>query len=160
MFKERLNVRGERQNHKTNVDRLACPTGKSMEVLWEGALRGFGGLALLPGRKTFVVQCKRNGRSQKIKIGPIRSAQLYPRASPALLASSAACAASSARSRTGPRAGGGGGFCCGAAAVLLSPVAVGGAAVCAFASSAHEQGRFFSNGQAPPTLQALPANFG
>ena len=55
--------------NKTNVDRLACPADKSMEVLWDDALRGFGVIALPSGRKTFVVQCKRNGRSQKVKIG-------------------------------------------------------------------------------------------
>jgi hypothetical protein len=55
--------------NKTNVDRLACPADKSMEVLWDDALRGFGVIALPSGRKTFVVQCKRNGRSQKAKIG-------------------------------------------------------------------------------------------
>jgi len=55
--------------NKSNVDRLICPDGKFMEVLWDDALRGFGVLALPSGRKTFVVQCKRNGRSQKVKIG-------------------------------------------------------------------------------------------
>ena len=55
--------------NKSNVDRLACAAGKSMEVLWDDALRGFGVVALPSGRKTFIVQCKRNGRSQKVKIG-------------------------------------------------------------------------------------------
>ena len=43
--------------------------GKSMDVLWDDALRGFGVVVLPSGRKTFVVQCKRNGRSRKVKIG-------------------------------------------------------------------------------------------
>ena len=64
--------------NKTNVDRLACPADKSMEVLWDDALRGFGVIALPSGHKTFVVQCKRNGRSQKAKIrlfGPMTAEQ-------------------------------------------------------------------------------------
>ena len=32
--------------NKSNVDRLACAAGKSMEVLWDDALRGFGVVAL------------------------------------------------------------------------------------------------------------------
>ena len=35
--------------NKTNVDRLACPAGKSMEVLWDDALRGFGVVVLPSG---------------------------------------------------------------------------------------------------------------
>ena len=31
--------------NKTNVDRFACPVGKSMDVLWDDALRGFGVIA-------------------------------------------------------------------------------------------------------------------
>ncbi|BDV40445.1 hypothetical protein DSM21852_36980 [Methylocystis bryophila] len=45
--------------NKSNVDRLACPAGKSMEVLWDDALRGFGVVVLPSGRKTFIIQCKR-----------------------------------------------------------------------------------------------------
>ncbi|BGE86299.1 MULTISPECIES: site-specific integrase [Methylosinus] len=55
--------------NKTNVDRLVCSVDKSMDVLWDDALRGFGVVVLPSGRKTFIVQCKRNGRSQKVKIG-------------------------------------------------------------------------------------------
>ncbi len=55
--------------NKTNVDKLLCPTGKAMDILWDDALRGFGVVVLPSGRKTFVAQWKRHGRSQKAKIG-------------------------------------------------------------------------------------------
>jgi integrase len=55
--------------NKTNVDRLVCPIGKTMDVLWDDALRGFGVVVLPSGRKTFIAQWKRHGRSQKAKIG-------------------------------------------------------------------------------------------
>jgi integrase len=55
--------------NKTNVDRLLCPSDKSMDILWDDALRGFGVVVLPSGRKTFIAQWKRHGRSQKAKIG-------------------------------------------------------------------------------------------
>ncbi|MGO9111247.1 MAG: tyrosine-type recombinase/integrase [Thermoguttaceae bacterium] len=55
--------------NKTTVDKLLCPSGKAMEVLWDDALRGFGVVVLPSGRKTFIVQWKRHGRSHKAKIG-------------------------------------------------------------------------------------------
>jgi hypothetical protein len=55
--------------NKTNVDRLVCPIGKTMDVIWDDALRGFGVVVLPSGRKTFIAQWKRHGRSQKAKIG-------------------------------------------------------------------------------------------
>lgn len=55
--------------NKTNVDKLLCPCGKAMDILWDDALRGFGVVVLPSGRKTFIAQWKRHGRSQKAKIG-------------------------------------------------------------------------------------------
>ncbi len=56
---------------KRTVDALQwTPPGPPQQFLWDTALRGFGVYALASGQKTYVVQFRRDGRSQRVKIGP------------------------------------------------------------------------------------------
>ena len=55
---------------KRTVDALAwTPPGPPQQFLWDTALRGFGVYVLASGAKTYVVQFRRDGRSQRVKIG-------------------------------------------------------------------------------------------
>jgi integrase len=55
---------------KRAVDALSwTPPGPPQQFLWDTALRGFGVYVLASGQKTYVVQFRRNGRSQRVKIG-------------------------------------------------------------------------------------------
>jgi integrase len=55
---------------KRTVDAITwTPPGPPQQFLWDTALRGFGVYVLASGQKTYVVQFRRDGRSQRVKIG-------------------------------------------------------------------------------------------
>ena len=54
---------------KRSVDALACPAGKDREFLWDEDLAGFGISAFASGKKAYVVQFRRNGRSRRVSLG-------------------------------------------------------------------------------------------
>jgi len=55
---------------KRTVDALTwTPPGPPQQFLWDTALSGFGVYALASGQKTYVIQFRRDGRSQRVKIG-------------------------------------------------------------------------------------------
>src|SRR4051812_21119241 len=54
---------------KRTVDALACPPGKDRVFLWDDALAGFGVAAFPGGRKVYVAQFRKDGRSRRITIG-------------------------------------------------------------------------------------------
>jgi hypothetical protein len=55
---------------KRAVDALQwTPPGPPQQFLWDTALCGFGLYVLASGQKTYVVQFRRDGRSQRVKIG-------------------------------------------------------------------------------------------
>jgi integrase len=67
-------VRGYRQMttgriSKRVVDALACPTGKDREILWDATLAGFGVCAFPSGKKVYVAQFRKDGRSRRVAIG-------------------------------------------------------------------------------------------
>ncbi|RNJ50295.1 site-specific integrase [Methylocystis hirsuta] len=63
MAREKINKRA--------VDALNWrPPGPPQQFLWDTALRGFGVYVLASGQKTYVAQFRREGRSQRVKIGP------------------------------------------------------------------------------------------
>lgn len=65
---------------KRAVDALTCPPGKDREILWDEALAGFGVAAFPTGRKAYVAQYRRHGRSRRVTIG--EHGRLYARRSP------------------------------------------------------------------------------
>lgn len=54
---------------KRSVDGLACPTGKDRIFLWDDALAGFGVAAFASGKKVYVAQFRKDGRSRRSTIG-------------------------------------------------------------------------------------------
>jgi len=54
---------------KRSVDALQCPPDKDRVFLWDDALSGFGVCALPSGKKSYVAQFRKNGRSRRISIG-------------------------------------------------------------------------------------------
>jgi hypothetical protein len=54
---------------KRAVDAIVCPPGKDCEFLWDDALAGFGVAAFQSGKKTYVIQFLKAGRSRPIVIG-------------------------------------------------------------------------------------------
>lgn len=63
MAREKINKRA--------VDALTWrPPGPPQQFLWDTVLRGFGVYVLASGQKTYVAQFRREGRSQRVKIGP------------------------------------------------------------------------------------------
>jgi integrase len=54
---------------KRSVDVLVCPPGKDREFLWDDALAGFGVVAFPSGKKSYVAQFRRAGRSRRSVIG-------------------------------------------------------------------------------------------
>ena len=54
---------------KRSVDALVCPTGKDRQFLWDDALAGFGVAAFPTGKKTYVAQFRKDGRTRRVAIG-------------------------------------------------------------------------------------------
>lgn len=54
---------------KRAVDALACLPSRDREFLWDDALAGFGVAAFPTGRKVYVAQYRKDGRSRRIAIG-------------------------------------------------------------------------------------------
>lgn len=54
---------------KRSVDALACPFNKDREFLWDVGLAGFGVCAFPSGKKVYVAQFRKDGRSRRIAIG-------------------------------------------------------------------------------------------
>jgi integrase len=54
---------------KRAVDALHCPVGKDREFLWDDALAGFGVGAFPTGKKVYVAQYRKDGRSRRVSIG-------------------------------------------------------------------------------------------
>lgn len=54
---------------KRSVDSLICQAGKDREILWDDALAGFGVAAFPSGKKVYVAQYRKDGRSRRVSIG-------------------------------------------------------------------------------------------
>ncbi|QAY96439.1 integrase [Methylovirgula ligni] len=54
---------------KRSVDALACPVHKDREFLWDIGLGGFGVCAFGSGKKVYVAQFRKDGRSRRIALG-------------------------------------------------------------------------------------------
>jgi integrase len=54
---------------KRAVDALQCPGGKDRAFLWDDDLAGFGVAAFPTGRKVYVAQYRKDGRSRRVSIG-------------------------------------------------------------------------------------------
>jgi integrase len=54
---------------KRSVDALFCPEGKDRGFLWDDDLAGFGVTAFPTGRKVYVAQYRKDGRSRRVSIG-------------------------------------------------------------------------------------------
>ncbi len=54
---------------KRAVDALACPQGKDRDFLWDDALAGFGVAVFPTGKKAYVAQFRKDGRSRRVTIG-------------------------------------------------------------------------------------------
>ena len=54
---------------KRAVDAFQCPSGRDRDFLWDDALAGFGVAAFPTGRKVYVAQFRKDGRSRRVAIG-------------------------------------------------------------------------------------------
>ncbi|WP_294538184.1 Arm DNA-binding domain-containing protein [uncultured Rhodoblastus sp.] len=54
---------------KRSIDSLFCPQGKDREFLWDDALAGFGVAAFASGKKVYVAQYRKDGRSRRVSLG-------------------------------------------------------------------------------------------
>lgn len=62
-------MRASERVSKRSVDALTCPSGKDRVFLWDRDLSGFGVIAFPSGKKSYVVQYRRDGRSRRFRIG-------------------------------------------------------------------------------------------
>lgn len=53
----------------TTVKKLVCPAGKDREFLWDDDIAGFGVCAFPSGKKTYVIQFRKDGLSRRATIG-------------------------------------------------------------------------------------------
>jgi integrase len=54
---------------KRSVDALKCPTTKDRAFLWDDAMSGFGVAAFPSGKKVYVAQFRKDGRSRRMSLG-------------------------------------------------------------------------------------------
>jgi integrase len=54
---------------KRSVDAHKCEPGKDRSILWDDAIAGFGIAAFPTGRKVYIAQFRKDGRSRRVKIG-------------------------------------------------------------------------------------------
>ena len=54
---------------KRAVDALQCPAGSDRDFLWDDALAGFGVAVFPSGKKVYVAQYRKDGRSRRVTIG-------------------------------------------------------------------------------------------
>lgn len=54
---------------KRAVDALLCPAGRDRTFLWDDALAGFGVAVFPTGKKVYVAQFRKDGRSRRVAIG-------------------------------------------------------------------------------------------
>lgn len=54
---------------KRAIDAFECPPGKDRYFLWDDALAGFGVAAFPSGKKIYVAQYRKDGRSRRVAIG-------------------------------------------------------------------------------------------
>ena len=54
---------------KRTVDGLTCPIGRDRTFLWDDAIAGFDVAAFPGGKKVYVAQYRKNGRSSRVTIG-------------------------------------------------------------------------------------------
>jgi integrase len=54
---------------KRAVDALQCPAGRDRDFLWDDALAGFGVAVFPSGKKVYVAQFRKDGRSRRATIG-------------------------------------------------------------------------------------------
>ena len=54
---------------KRAVDALQCPAGRDRDFLWDDALAGFGVAAFPSGKKVYVAQFRKDGRSRRVALG-------------------------------------------------------------------------------------------
>jgi hypothetical protein len=54
---------------KRSVDALACPPDRDRRFLWDDALAGFGVAAFPTGKKSYVAQFRKDGRTRRVSIG-------------------------------------------------------------------------------------------
>lgn len=54
---------------KRAVDGFNCPPGKDREILWDDLLAGFGVCAFPSGRKVYIAQTRKGGRSRRVALG-------------------------------------------------------------------------------------------
>ena len=54
---------------KQTVDKLECPAGKDRHFLWDEDLAGFGVGAFPTGKKVYVAQYRKDGRSRRVTLG-------------------------------------------------------------------------------------------
>jgi len=59
----------QRRISNRSVSALTCPPNKSREILWDDSVSGFGCVVHPTGRKVYVVQYRRGGRSFRVSLG-------------------------------------------------------------------------------------------
>src|SRR3954471_7911334 len=62
---------GQGRITKRAVDALVCKPDKDRSILWDDAIAGFGVAAFQSGTKVYVAQFRKDGRSQRVNLGPL-----------------------------------------------------------------------------------------